>query len=59
VAIHRHPPHAPTTTHSFSLCFGKSASGFIGSPATYFLFRDVGGAPNDVYMPKVPFLLYA
>jgi hypothetical protein len=31
---------------SFSLCFGDSLGGFIGNPATFFLFRKVSPSPS-------------
>lgn len=43
----------------FSLCFGESFHGIIGSPATYFNFRDVGVAPNPDFAKSIPFMLFA
>ncbi len=43
----------------FSLCFGESIGGIIGSPATYFNFRGVGAAPNPDFAKTIPFLLFA
>ena len=43
----------------FSLAFGKSFHGFIGNPATYFMMRNVGTAPNAAYSATIPFILYA
>lgn len=46
---------------SFSLAFGESAGppGFIGNPATYGLWRDVGAAPNAALAPTIPLALFA
>ena len=30
----------------YSLCFGESLGGFIGNPATHFMFKGVGGNIN-------------
>lgn len=43
----------------FSLAFGDSIGGFIGSPATYFAFHNVGLEPNASLSPTFPFLLFA
>ncbi|MFN4254700.1 MAG: ammonium transporter [Saprospiraceae bacterium] len=43
----------------FSLCFGESFHGIIGSPATYFNFRNVGVAPNPDFAKSIPFMLFA
>src|SRR6187551_397134 len=43
----------------FSLAFGDSIGGFIGNPATYFAFKDVGLNPNPALAPTFPFLLFA
>jgi ammonium transporter, Amt family len=43
----------------FSLCFGDSQGGFIGNPATYFLYRDVGGRPVDAFAVGVPFMIFS
>lgn len=43
----------------FSLCFGESFYGIIGSPATYFNFRNVGVAPNPDFAKSIPFMLFA
>ncbi|NLR64717.1 ammonium transporter [Chitinophaga varians] len=43
----------------FSLAFGKSYHGIIGSPSTYFMFNHVGsGAPWSL-APTIPLLLFA
>jgi len=46
-------------TVGFSLAFGDSIGGIIGNPATYFLFRGVGGATNAALSPTVPLALFA
>ena len=43
----------------FSLCFGESLGGVIGSPKTYAFMLNVSGIPNDVFAPEVPFALWA
>lgn len=43
----------------FSLCFGDSLGGFVGSPFTYFAFRGVGGATNAALSPTIPLALFA
>lgn len=43
----------------FSLAFGDSIGGFIGSPATYFMFRGVHLGPHPDLSPTIPFLLFA
>ncbi len=43
----------------FSLAFGESIGGFIGNPATFFFFKDVGsGAPWSL-APTIPLTLFA
>jgi Amt family ammonium transporter len=43
----------------FSLCFGDSIGGFIGSPTTFFFFKGVAsGAPWSL-APTIPFLLFS
>ncbi|WP_295126957.1 ammonium transporter [uncultured Chitinophaga sp.] len=43
----------------FSLAFGESQGGFIGSPSTFFFFKDVSsGAPWSL-APTIPLLLFA
>lgn len=39
----------------YSLCFGESRGGFIGSPGTHFLFKDVGIDANGT----IPHILFA
>lgn len=43
----------------FSLSFGDSIGGIIGNPLTFFMFKDVGLAPNDMFIGTVPFMLFA
>lgn len=43
----------------FSLSFGDSIGGIIGNPFTFFMFKDVGLAPNDTFIETVPFMLFA
>ena len=43
----------------FSLIFGESLGGIIGSPVTYFLLRDVGAAPHPDLSPTIPLALFA
>jgi Amt family ammonium transporter len=43
----------------FSLAFGDSIGGFIGSPMTYFMFDNVGTAPHPVIATSIPFVLFA
>ena len=43
----------------FSLSFGDSWHGIIGNPFTYFMFRNVGAAPNAALAPTIPLLLFA
>jgi ammonium transporter, Amt family len=43
----------------FSLAFGDSIGGFIGNPATYFAFKNVGLNPHPGLAPTFPFLLFA
>jgi Amt family ammonium transporter len=37
----------------YSMCFAEG-NGFVGNPGTYFMLRDVGGAPNADYAGTVP-----
>ena len=46
-------------TVGFSLAFGDSLGGWIGNPATFFMFRNVGGAPHPALSPTIPFALFA
>jgi Amt family ammonium transporter len=43
----------------FSLAFGESFYGLIGSPITFFSFRNVTLAPNPDFAPTIPFLIFA
>lgn len=43
----------------FSLAFGRSWHGLIGSPLTYFAFRGVGGATDPLLAPTIPLALFA
>lgn len=47
----------------FSIAFGDSIGwkgvGFFGNPATYFMFRGVGGGTNADLAPTFPFMVFA
>ncbi|MBI5247163.1 MAG: ammonium transporter [Elusimicrobia bacterium] len=43
----------------FSLSFGDSIGGFVGSPWTYLAFRGVGGATHPDLSPTIPLALFA
>lgn len=43
----------------FSLCFGDSMGGVIGSPLTFFMFNGVGMSPHPEYASTIPFALFA
>ena len=43
----------------FSIAFGDSFHGIFGNPLTFFMFKDVGLAPNKAFAPTIPFLLFA
>jgi Amt family ammonium transporter len=43
----------------FSLAFGDSIGGFIGNPLTFFMFKNVGTAPNPAFAATIPFALFA
>jgi Amt family ammonium transporter len=43
----------------FSLAFGDSIGGFIGNPATFFMFKGVTGATNPDLSPTIPLILFA
>ena len=43
----------------FSLAFGEDVGGFIGNPATFFLFKDVGAKVDTYLAPTIPLALYA
>lgn len=42
----------------FSLCYGDSWHGVIGSPFTFAMLRNVGTAPNPAFAASIPFVLY-
>ena len=43
----------------FSLAFGEDVGGFIGNPATFFMFKDVGAKVYTYLAPTIPLALYA
>lgn len=43
----------------FSLAFGDDIGGFVGNPATFFLFQNVGAKVNDYLAPTIPLALFA
>lgn len=43
----------------FSLAFGDDVGGFIGNPATFFMFKDVGAKVDTFLAPTIPLALYA
>lgn len=45
----------------FSLAFGEDVGGLgiIGNPASFFMFKNVGIAPNDAFSATIPFALFA
>jgi len=43
----------------FSLAFGDSVGGLIGSPATFFMFRRVGALTHPDLAPTIPLILFA
>jgi ammonium transporter, Amt family len=43
----------------FSLIFGESVGGIIGSPATFFMLHGVGAAPHAELSPTIPLALFA
>lgn len=43
----------------FSLAFGDDCGGFIGNPATFFMFNNVGTAPHPTLGSGLPFVLFA
>ena len=43
----------------FSLAFGDSIYGLIGSPTTYFMFHNVGTSTHPALAPTIPLLLFA
>ncbi|HZK64229.1 MAG TPA: ammonium transporter [Puia sp.] len=43
----------------YSLCFGQDVHGFIGNPATHFMFKGVNSGQPFPSMPTVPLTLFA
>ena len=43
----------------FFLAFGDDVGHFIGNPATFFMFKNVGGATYPLLAPTIPLALYA
>jgi len=43
----------------FSLAFGDDIGGFMGNPATFFMFNGVGAQINEYLAPTIPLALYA
>ncbi len=43
----------------FSLTFGDDIGGIIGNPLTYFMFHNVGGAPDPKFAATIPLALFA
>ncbi|MDP4187283.1 MAG: ammonium transporter [Bacteroidota bacterium] len=43
----------------FSIAFGDDLGGVVGNPLTYFMFKNVGAAPNSVFAATIPFALFA
>ncbi|MBO8438681.1 MAG: ammonium transporter [Bacteroidetes bacterium] len=43
----------------FSLAFGDDVGHFIGNPATFFMFKNVGDATYPLLAPTIPLALYA
>lgn len=43
----------------FSLAFGNDIGHFIGDPATFFMFKNVGGDTYPLLAPTIPLALYA
>lgn len=43
----------------YSLCFGQDVHGFIGNPATHFMFKGVNSGQPFASMPTVPLTLFA
>ena len=46
-------------TFGFSLAFGPSTAGLIGSPSAYFMFRGVGLGTHPDLAPTIPLALFA
>jgi len=45
--------------YGFSLCFGESKHGVIGSPHTHYFYKNVGAAPHAEFAATIPFALYS
>lgn len=45
--------------YSFSLAFGDTLSGFLGNPATYAFYNNVGAAPNTAISATIPLALFS
>lgn len=43
----------------FSLAFGDSIGGFVGNPATFFMFNGVGAKTDPLLAPTIPLALFA
>jgi len=43
----------------FSLAFGTDIGGFIGNPATFFMFNNVGAKVDTFLCPTIPLALFA
>ena len=43
----------------FSLAFGDDIGGFMGNPATFFMFKGVGAKINEFLAPTIPLALFA
>ena len=43
----------------FSLAFGDSVGGYIGNPATFFMFARVGEATHPALAPTIPLIVFA
>jgi Amt family ammonium transporter len=43
----------------YSLCFGESINGFIGNPATHFMFKGVNSGQPWSLAPTIPLTLFA
>jgi ammonium transporter, Amt family len=43
----------------YSLCFGKSINGFIGSPFTHLFFKGVSSGPSWILAPTIPKTLFS
>jgi ammonia channel protein AmtB len=52
---------AMSCTFRFSLIYGESANHdhLLGFPVTYYMFRDVGAAPNAALAPTIPVSVYS